>query len=131
MKGRRVLVAEDDALIGMLLGETLEDMGHDVCAIVATEADVVAAAARHRPDLMIIDGRLFDGNGVSAVEKILRIGFIPHVFVSGDRSGILARRPGAVVIQKPFGESDLAWAIQRALGATNNQSPAESFGITP
>jgi FixJ family two-component response regulator len=66
---------------------------------------------------MFVDVQLGDRSGVSAVEKILRTGFVPHVFVSGDTLGVRALRPDAVVIQKPFRESDLARAIQRALGA--------------
>ena len=116
MRALRVLVVEDNAIIGMLLAEVLAGMGHDVCAIEATEADAVTAAARCRPDLMIVM-QLDDGSGVSAIEKILRTGFVPHLFISGDTLGVRALRPGAVVIQKPFRESDLAWAIQRALGA--------------
>jgi two-component system, response regulator PdtaR len=118
MKVLRILVIEDNALIGILLAEMLAAMGHDVCAIEATEADAVRAAVRCRPDLMIVDARLGEGSGVSAVEEILRAGPIPHLFVSGDTSRVQALRPGAVVIQKPFRESDLARAIQRALGAT-------------
>jgi two-component system, response regulator PdtaR len=117
MSGLRVLIVEDEAVIGMLLAEVLAGMGHDVCAVETTETDAVAAAARCRPDLMIVDARLGDGSGVSAVEEILRTGFVPHVFVSGDMLGVQALRPGAVVIQKPFFESDLARAIQRALDA--------------
>jgi CheY-like chemotaxis protein len=117
MRALRVLVVEDNAIIGMLLAEVLAGMGHDVCAIEATEADAVTAAARCRPDLMIVDVQLGDGSGVFAIEKILRTGFVPHVFVSGDTLGVRALRPDAVVIQKPFRESDLARAIQRALGA--------------
>ena len=118
MRALRVLVVEDNAIIGMLLAEVLAGMGHDVCAIEATEADAVTAAARCRPDLMIVDVQMGDGSGVFAIEKILRTGFVPHVFVSGDDTlGVRALRPGAVVIQKPFRESDLARAILRALGA--------------
>jgi CheY-like chemotaxis protein len=117
MRALRVLVVEDNAIIGMLLAEVLAGMGHDVCAIEATESDAVTAAVRCRPDLMIVDVQLGDGSGVSAVEKILLIGFVPHLFVSGDTLGVRTLRPGAVVIQKPFRESDLARAIQRALGA--------------
>jgi two-component system, response regulator PdtaR len=74
MKALRILVAEDDTIVGMLLGELLKEMGHDVCAIETTEADAVAAAVRCRPDLMIIDVRLGDGSGISAVKEILRTG---------------------------------------------------------
>jgi CheY-like chemotaxis protein len=113
MKPLRILVVEDDAVIGMLLSEMLADMGHDVCGVEVTEAAAVAAATRHRPDLMIVDAWLADGTGVSAVAQILRAGWVPHVFISGAR--IQPERPGAVALQKPFLQSDLVRAIQRAL----------------
>ena len=118
MKVLRILVVEDDAMIAMLLAEMFAATGHDVCAIEATEAGAVAAAAQCRPDLMIVDARLGDGSGVSAMEEILRTGFVPHVFISGDISTVRALKPDAVAIQKPFDEFDLVRAIQRALGAT-------------
>jgi len=117
MKALRVLVVEDEMLIGMLLADTLGAMGYDVCAVEATETGAVAAAARCNPDLMIVDARLRDGSGVSAVEEILRTGWVPHVFVSGETSTIQSLRPGAIVIQKPFRDIDLNRAIQRALDA--------------
>jgi len=117
MKALRVLVVEDEMLIGMLLADMLGAMGYDVCAVEATEADAVAAAARCRPDLMIVDVRLRDGSGVSAVEEILRNRWVPHVFISGETSAIQALRPGAIAIQKPFRDMDLNRAIQRALDA--------------
>jgi DNA-binding response OmpR family regulator len=117
MNALRILVVEDDAMIGMMLTEMLEEMGHDVCSIEATEAEAISAADRCRPDLMIVDVLLGAGNGVSAVTEILRAGPIPHLFVSGDISRIQTLRPGAVAIQKPYKESDLARAIQLALGA--------------
>lgn len=116
MKAPRVLVVEDDAMIGVLLGEMLEGMGYDVCGIEATEADAVTAAARCRPDLMIVDVQLGDGSGVSAIDTIHRSGPVPHVFVSGDIAKIRALRPGSIAIQKPYRESELALVIQRALG---------------
>ncbi len=114
-----ILVVEDDALLAMMLGDVLAGMGHTVCAIEATQSGAVAAAARYTPDLMIVDSRLGRGSGEAAVEEINRAGPIPHLFVSGDVSGILTRRPRAVVVQKPFRESDLAEAMDRALGAAN------------
>jgi CheY-like chemotaxis protein len=117
MRALRILVVEDEAVIAMLLTEVLATMGHDVCPVAATEADAVAAAVLHKPDCMIVDMRLRDGSGVAAVDKILRTGFIPHVFVGGDTFGVQLLRPGAVVIQKPFSESDLVRAIRRALDA--------------
>jgi two-component system, response regulator PdtaR len=111
----QVMVVEDEAINAMLLAEVLEGMGHEVCAIEATESDAVRSAARWRPDLMIVDATLSEGNGISAVATILRSRHIPHLFVSGDISRVAALRPEAVMLQKPFRVADLACAIQQAL----------------
>jgi DNA-binding response OmpR family regulator len=112
-----VLVIEDDAAIGLLLAEILEDMGHTVCAIEATETGAFRAALRCQPDLMIVDIRLRQGSGILAVKEIRSFRSVPHVFVSGDRFSVRGVEPGAVIIQKPFREADLARAIERALVA--------------
>jgi CheY-like chemotaxis protein len=114
-KTLRVLVVEDDAMIGVLLGEMLEGMGYDVCGIEATEADAVAAAARCKPDLMIVDVQLGEGSGVSAIDTIQCARPVPHVFVGGNIAGIRVLRPDSIFIQKPYRESELAMGIQRAL----------------
>ena len=104
-------------MIAMMLAEVLRELGHEICATEATEAGAVAAAARHNPDLMIVDECLRQGSGISAVEEIIRFGFIPHVFVSGDRlSGpnTQSRRGGD---SKAVHLSELVWAIKRALAA--------------
>ena len=119
MKALQILVVEDDSLIAMLLVETLVEMGHRVCGVEATENGAVVAALRCRPDLIIVDGQLGVGNGVSAVDEILSTGFVPHLFVSGDIKKILAQRPGAVAIEKPFREPELMRAIHRALAAAD------------
>lgn len=118
MKQRRVLVMEDEPMIAMLLAELLTEMGADVCAVEGTEAGGVAAAARCAPHLMIVDDKLGQGSGVSAVEQILRGGFVPHVFVSGNTLRDRRLDPRAVVIQKPFTNKVLSRAINQVLGAT-------------
>lgn len=118
MKANRVLIIEDETNVAMLLADVVEGMGHGVCAIEATQAEAVAAAVQFHPDLMIVDARLGDGCGVTAVEEILREGFVPHLFVSGNTLEILARMPGALIIRKPFFEPELAVAIQSVLTAT-------------
>ena len=42
MKALRVLVADSGFMLGTLIAEMLEEMGHHVCAIEATEAAAVA-----------------------------------------------------------------------------------------
>ena len=117
MKALRTLVVEDDAIIGGLLAETLEGLGHTVCAVENNVANAVVAASRWRPDLMIVDIGLGEASGIAAVKEILRSRFVPHVFVTGDRLRGMPLGPDTVLIQKPFRVSDLDQAIQSALVA--------------
>lgn len=110
----QVLVVEDDAIIAMLLSDVLVDLGHAPCAVVATEDEAVEAARRFRPGLMIVDARLRHGSGVAAVERILRTGFVPHVFVSGDALDARRLDPRAVLLRKPYAEVDLRRAVATA-----------------
>ncbi len=122
----RIMIVEDDALVATLLADFLTVIGHGVGAIEDTEAGAVAAARRERPDLMIVDANLSAGSGVSAVKTILRSGFIPHIFISGDRLWGPSISPQAVTIQKPFFDSDIIRAIDRAMAA--GATGAISFG---
>jgi len=115
MNGLRTLVVEDDAMIGELLAETLPGLGHTVCAVESDVANAVAAAAHWRPDLMIVDVGLGEASGIVAVKEILRSGYVPHVFVTGDTVRGMPLGPETILIQKPFRVSDLERAIRRAL----------------
>lgn len=118
MRPLRVMVIEDNGLLAELLGEVLEGMGHDVCASEGNEDRAVAAAIRYKPDLMIVDVRLGEGSGVSAVDKIQLKGLIPHIFVTGDIRGLETLRPGAETLEKPFRDSDLERSIERVIAAS-------------
>jgi len=124
MRPLRVLVVEDDLMIGPLLAEVLEDLGHVVVAVVV-DADAAVAAARDcRPDLMIVDIKLGGRSGVAAVKEIISDGFVPHVFVTGDLLSNLDLGPDAVLIQKPYRQTDIVAAIARAIGNASKSNQA-------
>lgn len=108
------MIVEDEPLIALLLADMLTAMGHEVCASERTEAGAIAAALRLPPELMVVDASLHEGNGVAAVEKILRNGFIAHIFMSADQLIQERLHPRAVSIRKPFFEADLIRAIEEA-----------------
>ena len=117
-----ILVADDDPLIGPLLRDILLYLGHVVCAITTNEDAAVEAAVHHRPDLIMMDAQLRQGNGIDAMDRIVAlIGPTPHIFISGDLHGILARAPGAITLQKPFRIEQIEGAIRRTL------EPAETM----
>ena len=66
---------------------------------------------------MIVDVGLGDASGIAAVKEILRSGFVPHVFVTGDTVRGIPLGPETVLIQKPFRVSDLERAIDHARSA--------------
>ncbi len=119
MRKLSVLVVEDEAIIGLLLSEVLTGMGHDVIGVAATEDAAIALAEEYLPDLLIVDAGLTSGNGVSAVDAILATGFVPHVFTTGNALKVRLLKPGAIVLEKPFHEAELAEAIANALTQTD------------
>lgn len=104
-------------MIAILLEELLGEMGHEVCAVEATESGAVSAAARCAPDLLLVDAGLSQGDGVSAVASIMHDRFVAHVFISGRSLSGMLLDPAAIVLQKPFDESALAHAMQQARSA--------------
>jgi DNA-binding NarL/FixJ family response regulator len=54
----RVVIAEDAALFREGLVRLLSDRGHEVCAAVGDGDELLAAAARHRPDVAVVDIRM-------------------------------------------------------------------------
>jgi DNA-binding response OmpR family regulator len=119
--GRRILLVEDDVLIAMDLADLLIAMGHDVCHIASTETDAVAAAQRLAPDLLIVDGNLAEGSGVSAMRRILARGFVAHFYMSGDTIQLLKAVPDAVVLAKPFALHALTTAMDTATRVRGGQ----------
>lgn len=123
MRPLRIVVVEDDVMIGPLLAETLEDLGHIVCAVELNGVNAVAAVVRSLPDLVIVDIGLGEDVGVAVVRDIVAGGFAPHVFVMGDALHDLPLGPSVVQIQRPFRAADVAAAIQREiLGATGHKA---------
>lgn len=111
----RIIIDEDNGIIAMDLADLLIAMGHDVCAIACGENDTVEAAEMHQPDLMIVDGNLSEGDGVSAMQRILKHTDIPHLYITGNAREITDWATGAVVVCKPFIMKELTQAIGRAL----------------
>lgn len=109
-----IVIVEDDVLIAMDLADLLIGMGHDVRAIARTEVEAVAAAEKFRPDMMIVDGNLEDGSGVSAMREILARRFVRHFYVTGDPLQDQGLASDAIVVAKPFNLRELAGGIARA-----------------
>ena len=116
---------EDDGVISMLLTMMLEEMGFEVCGTASSEVEAVVEAARTRPDLIVTDVNLAEGNGIAAIEAICRKRPTPHIFISAAPSVVRSLHPDAIVLEKPFHFADLERAIGKA-----TQLPPQPDGAT-
>ena len=114
----RALLVEDEALVAMIVEESLTSLGFDpVCVSSAREAlDAYAAA---RPELAVIDVGLPDMRGDElAAELRRRDPELPIILASGyDPVEIKSRFPGdrrLACLAKPYTEDDLAQAMREA-----------------
>jgi len=112
---RRILVVEDHDLIGLLMSDMLEEMGHSVCAIATSEKAAITAASMHRPDLIIADAGLAEGSGLAAMAIMLRARWVPHIYMSGNLFSLGALPRDAVILRKPFNHDDLVHSIFQAV----------------
>jgi PAS domain S-box-containing protein len=106
----RVLLVEDEALVAMMIQETLSEFGFQVVGPLATAADALAAARESRFDAAVLDINLGDGL-VYRLAEILDQQSVPFVFVTGyDADSIDARFSGVPILQKPI-ERDMLQKI--------------------
>ncbi len=117
VKKRRILVAEDEALIRMDLVEMLEEAGYEVIAQASNGAEAVELARQHLPDLAILDVKMPILDGISAAEQIIGISPVLMLTAFSQRELIDRARDAGVMayVVKPFTISDLLPAIEIAI----------------
>jgi PAS domain S-box-containing protein len=97
----RVLVVEDEALVGIMIQECMTELGFQIVGPVCTASDALAAAKDGDFDAAILDINLGDGM-VYQVAEILARRHVPFVFVTGyDADSVDSRFRGIPVLQKP------------------------------
>jgi response regulator NasT len=115
---RRVVVAEDESLIRMDIVETLRDQGFDVVGEAGDGNRAVELAFELRPDLIVMDIKMPDLDGLSAAEKISELK-IPVVLLTAFSQQELVTRAAEVgamaFLVKPFSPQDLIPAIEIAI----------------
>lgn len=116
---RRVVIAEDEALIRMDLAEMLQEQGYAVVGQAADGATAVELAERERPDLVILDVKMPVLDGIAAAERVAQARIAPVVILTAFSQRELverARDAGAMAyLVKPFTSTDLVPAIEIAV----------------
>ena len=113
LRGRRVLVVEDEYLLAEDLREVLEHHGAKVLGPVATVAEGLALIQREpAPDLAIVDINL-QGEWVYPLADVLRARGLPFLFATGyDAQAIPAAYAEVPRAEKPVDLGSIALALR-------------------
>ncbi|MGN6444886.1 ANTAR domain-containing response regulator [Amnibacterium sp.] len=116
---RRVVVAEDESLIRLDIVEILRDNGFDVVGEAGDGETAVQLATELRPDLVVMDVRMPQLDGIKAAERLTKDHIAPVVLLTAFSQKELveqASEAGALAyVVKPFTPADLLPAIEIAL----------------
>lgn len=116
---RRVLIVEDDTLVGMGLRSLLERLGHEVVGQASTTAEASAAFRGKQPDIVLMDIRLDGADGIELARELLSQRRCPMIIISAFSDRALIERASAAgvfgYLIKPVTAEALAAQIEVAL----------------
>ncbi|MBM4464069.1 MAG: response regulator [Chloroflexi bacterium] len=119
MERTRVIIADDESIIRMDLREMLTSLGYLVIGEVGDGRSAVNLARELRPDVVIMDIKMPDMDGIDAAKILTEERIAPVLLLTAYSQQELierAKEAGVVgYIVKPFRESDLAPAIEVAV----------------
>ncbi|HWV02063.1 MAG TPA: response regulator [Devosia sp.] len=113
---KRVLVAEDEALILLDVAQSLEDFGVAEVVTVTTVEEALMAISAGACDAVVLDVHLGRSGSSAPVAEQLRARGIPFIVTSGsevDGTG----HAGGPVLAKPFSSAQLVDALNAVTSA--------------
>jgi two-component system, NtrC family, nitrogen regulation response regulator GlnG len=130
MTSGKILVADDDEAIRMVVEEALRREGHRV-ALAGTAAEMEALLLSFAPDILITDVRLPDADGLDLVPSIIsRSPGLPVIVISAQNTlstAVRATEKGAFeYFPKPFDLNDLLGAVREGLKRRHQALPQAS-----
>jgi two-component system KDP operon response regulator KdpE len=118
MRAARILIVDDDLLLQKSLGLFLNLRGYEVEGAM-TAQDALEAVAKRRPDLIVLDLGLPDGDGSDVCLRVRQESALPIIVLSargGDQDKISALEKGADdYISKPFSSEEFLARVHVAL----------------
>lgn len=119
MAQTRVVIADDDPIIRMDLREMLSAMGYSVAGEASDGKHAVELARSLKPDLMIMDIRMPELDGIEAARALTRESIAPVLLLTAYSEPDLVQRAAQAgvigYLVKPFREAQLGPAIEVTL----------------
>ncbi|HIJ78110.1 MAG: ATP-binding protein [Desulfobulbaceae bacterium] len=116
----KILVVEDETIIGMEIQSRLQNLGYEVPMIAQTGPEAIAMTGQLRPDLILMDialkGKM---DGIEATEAILAKYSVPVIYLTANTDAQTFQRAKITTpygyLLKPFEERLLHSTIEMAL----------------
>lgn len=118
MERLRILIADDDPWVSSGLSGMLHNLGHEVIASAAGGIEAVEKTSQYSPDLIIMDIRMNDMDGIEASRRILSTRPLPILILTAFGHQHLVEQAEAIGVSgymlKPFRQNDLEPALALA-----------------
>ncbi|MBN1935859.1 MAG: PAS domain S-box protein [Anaerolineae bacterium] len=120
MHQARILIVEDELLVGRNIAYKLEQAGHEVVGIATNSDDAIQIAAQSKPDLIVMDIQLEDGiDGIQAAKQIQSQMNVPIIYLTAHADDEILNRARVTepfgYILKPFQDRELFSNVEIAL----------------
>ena len=116
----RILIVEDKAIIADDIALKLSQLGYAIVDIAEDGETALSMAARHQPDLVLMDIRLPGGmDGIDTAQTLLKTRPLPIIYLTAHSDQRIVQRamqtgPAAYIV-KPFDTRELQIAIDLAV----------------
>ncbi|PIP37425.1 MAG: hypothetical protein COS92_05400 [Desulfobacterales bacterium CG07_land_8_20_14_0_80_52_14] len=116
----KLLIVEDEAIIGLQLEGTLESMGYEVVGRAMSGKEAVEMAKKYKPELILMDIVLPGGmNGIQAAKKIQAKSDVPIIFITAHDDEKWLEQTNSLQIMgyilKPFHDYQVKATVEIAL----------------
>ena len=119
LESLRIVIADDEPIIRLDLRKTLENMGHQVVGEAGDGAKAVEIARELKPDIIILDIKMPEMDGIEAAKMLTTEGVAPVLLLTAySQKDLVDRAKDAGVfayLVKPFKEADLLPAMEIAI----------------
>ena len=113
---KKILIVEDERLIGKLLAKTLKSSGYQICDVVATGEEAIAFAKKEKLDAIVMDVLLMgELDGFEAASIIREEHSIPIIFLTCFSDEDVSLRAGKIERSSMIDKFDNLHEIQKVV----------------
>lgn len=125
----KILVVEDEMIIGAKVSMFLSELGYEVTGIIPRAEEALLQLEENAPDIALLDIQLKGGLDGIALAKVLQQEYhIPVIFLTANSDDATFQRARETkpyaFLAKPFKKLDLQRALELTISLMANPSPA-------